>query len=214
MVIAIDGPAGSGKGSVANIIANDLNILYIDTGATYRAVSLAILENNIDINDREKIVALAKTLDIKLTKDLKVYLNNIDVTDKIRSKEVSDIVSIVSKIEEVREILVDLQRKMIDGDAILEGRDITTVVCPNADFKFYLDASLEERIKRRMKQNERKGINMTYEEVYNNIKTRDYNDTHKEIGALKRTADQIYIDTSNMTKEEVATKMLEIVRSK
>ena len=132
-----------------------------------------------------------------------------DVTSEIRSKEVTEIVSPISSIVDVRKNMVDIQRKIAMGnDVVMEGRDITTVVFPDAKYKFYLDASLDSRAKRRYEENLEKGIDMTYEEVYENIKKRDYNDMYKEVGSLVRTDDQIYIDTTNLTVEEE----IEIIR--
>ncbi len=211
-VVAIDGPAGSGKGTIASILSKKLNLVNIDTGATYRCVALASLRNNLTLDDKEEIIKLSGEIDIKIDLDNKVYLNGEDVTDLIRSKEVTNIVSPISSIVEVRKNMVDLQRKMASNyDVVMEGRDITTVVFPNANYKFYLDASLEERVERRIKQNEEKGIDMTYEEVYENIKARDYNDSHKEVGALKRCDDQVYIDSTNMTIDEVVNKFIEVI---
>ena len=211
-VVAIDGPAGSGKGTIASLLSKKLNLVNIDTGATYRCVALASLRNNLTLDDKEEIIKLSGEIDIKIDLDNKVYLNGEDVTDLIRSKEVTNIVSPISSIVEVRKNMVDLQRKMASNyDVVMEGRDITTVVFPNANYKFYLDASLEERVKRRIKQNEEKGIDMTYEEVYENIKARDYNDSHKEVGALKRCDDQVYIDSTNMTIDEVVNKFIEVI---
>ena len=211
-VVAIDGPAGSGKGTIASILSKKLNLVNIDTGATYRCVALASLRNNLTLDDKEEIIKLSGEIDIKIDLDNKVYLNGEDVTDLIRSKEVTNIVSPISSIVEVRKNMVDLQRKMASNyDVVMEGRDITTVVFPNANYKFYLDASLEERVKRRIKQNKEKGIDMTYEEVYENIKARDYNDSHKEVGALKRCDDQVYIDSTNMTIDEVVNKFIEVI---
>ena len=142
-----------------------------------------------------------------------MFLNKEEVTDRIREKDVTKIVSQVSSIEKVRENLVALQRNMAKGkNVIMEGRDITTVVFPNADFKFYLDASLDERVKRRLEQNKEKGIDMSESEIRDNIAKRDYNDMHKKVGALKKTDDQIYIDTSNMTIDEVVNKIVNIVK--
>lgn len=210
-VVAIDGPAGSGKGTVAKTLAKLCNLTYIDTGAMYRAIAYLTLKNNIDITDEEKIVDMARSSRIDFI-DGKTYLNGIDVSDDIRTMEVTRIVSPISSIVKLREILVDLQRKMAEGkDVIMEGRDITTVVFPNADYKFYLDASVTERANRRFKENTLKGMNISYEEILENIKKRDYNDMHKEVGALTRTKDSIYIDSTNLTIDEVIDKMKKII---
>ncbi len=215
MIVAIDGPAGSGKGTITKLVAEKLNLIYIDSGATYRCVALACLNNNIGLEETNKIIELTKTLDIEFNENGQTFLNKEDVSDLIRSKEVTSIVSQVSSIVEVREILVDLQRKMANGkNVIMEGRDITTVVFPNADFKFYLDASVEERAKRRFKQNQEKGIDTSMEEIIENIKFRDYNDMHKPVGSLMRTDDQIYIDSTNMTIDEEVEKIVNIVNNK
>ena len=214
MVIAIDGPAGSGKGTVAKILSEKLNLVNIDTGATYRCLALKALKNNCT-NDKEKIIELSKNIDIKFDVNGNVYLDSIDVTKEIRSREVTNIVSPISSIVEVRKNLADLQRKMATSlDVVMEGRDITTVILPNADFKFYLDASLEERVNRRMQQNKEKNIDMSYEEVYENIKARDYNDLHKEVGSLIRTDEQIYIDSTNLKIEEVVDLIMKEVLNK
>lgn len=211
MVIAIDGPAGSGKGTVAKILSEKLNLVNIDTGATYRCLALKALKNNCT-NDKEKIIELSKNIDIKFDVNGNVYLDSIDVTKEIRSREVTNIVSPISSIVEVRKNLADLQRKMATSlDVVMEGRDITTVILPDADFKFYLDASLEERVNRRMQQNKEKNIDMSYEEVYENIKARDYNDSHKEVGSLIRTDEQIYIDSTNLKIEEVVDLIMKEV---
>lgn len=215
MQIAIDGPAGSGKGTVAKLIADKFNLVYVDTGATYRALSLKALRNNIKISDKEALIELSKNIDIKLTSDGKTYLDGEDVSIEIRSKEVTEIVSPVSSIPEVRENLVKIQRSIAStNDAIMEGRDITTVVLPDADIKIYLDASVEERANRRYKECLEKNIPMTYEEVIENIKARDYNDMHKEVGSLMRTNEQIYIDTTNLTIDEVVDKISNIIKSR
>ena len=212
-IIAIDGPAGSGKGTITKLIADKLGLVYIDSGATYRCVALACIRNNITLGEEDKIIALAKTLDIKFDKNQRTWLNGEDVSSLIRSKEVTAIVSQMSNIIELRRLMVDLQRKMADNeDVIMEGRDITTVVFPNAQYKFYLDASVEERARRRFKQNEELGINTSMEEIIENIKTRDDNDMHKPVGALIRTDDQIYIDSTNMTIDEVVNEMLKYIK--
>ena len=203
-VIAIDGPAASGKGTLAKALAEKYNLINIDTGAMYRCVALKALKQNLSINDTDKIIDMLDNIDIKLSDDGKVFLDNEDVTLDIRSKEVNEIVSPISSIPEVRENLVNIQRKIAEGNNIvMEGRDITTVVFPNAKYKIYLDASLECRSLRRYKENQEKGIDMTLDEVKENIKSRDYNDIHKEIGTLTKTDEQYYIDSTELTPEEV-----------
>ena len=213
MIIAIDGPAGSGKGTLAKALAQKLNLVNIDTGATYRCVALKVLRNNININDKDKIIEIAKQVDIDLLNDGRVILDGEDVTKEIRSKEVTSIVSPISSITAVREIMVDIQREIAKGkDVVMEGRDITTVVFPNAKYKFYLDASAEVRAQRRYEENIEKGINMTYEEVYDSIIKRDYNDMHKDVGSLMRTDDQIYIDTTNLSVAEEVEIIEKVIR--
>ena len=210
-IVAIDGPAGSGKGTVAKILANKCNLTYIDTGAMYRAIAYASLQNNIDIAEEDKIVELAKNSKIDFI-DGKTYLNGKDISKEIRTMEVTKIVSPISSIVKLREILVDMQREMAGNlDVIMEGRDITTVVFPNATYKFYLDASLDERANRRYKENKEKGMEVTLEEIKENISKRDYNDMHKEVGSLTRTEDAIYIDSTNLTIDEVVEKMKNII---
>ena len=212
-IIAIDGPAGSGKGTLAKALAEKLNLVNIDTGATYRAVALKVLREKIDLSDKDKIIKLTKKIKIDLLEGGTVLLDGEDVTKEIRSKEVTAIVSPISSIPEVREVLVKVQRNIAKGkDVVMEGRDITTVVFPKAKYKFYLDASLESRAMRRYKENQEKGIDTSNEEVLENIKARDYNDMHKEVGSLTRTDDQIYIDTTNLTVEEEVAIIEKIVR--
>ena len=176
-VVGIDGPAGSGKGTVTKKIANKLGLINIDTGITYRCVALEVLNQGVSLDDKEKIIEIANSvkIDINNTPDGDiVFLNGKDVTKEIRSKEVTKIVSPVSSIKEVRFVMVDMQRKLAEGkNVIMEGRDICTYVFPNADVKIYLDASIEERAKRRYKENQEKNIDMTYEEVLKNIQIRD-----------------------------------------
>lgn len=213
MIIAIDGPSGSGKGTIATLLAKKLNFTYIDTGAMYRCVALKSLRENLKITDEEKIVDLLKNMDIRLTNDDKVFMDNEDVSDEIRSVEVTHRVSIISSIIELRKIMKQKQREFAKKNSIvMEGRDITTEVFPDADYKFYLDASVNVRAKRRYKQNKEKGIECTLEEVKKAIEERDYNDTHRPVGSLMRTDDQIYIDSSNMTIDEVLNKIMEVIK--
>lgn len=210
-VVAIDGPAGSGKGTVAKILSDKCNLVYIDTGAMYRAIAYATLQNNISLDEEDKIVELARNSKIEFI-DGKTYLNGVDVSKEIRTMEVTKIVSPMSSIVKLREILVELQQEMAKShDVIMEGRDITTVVLPDANYKFYLDATVEERARRRFKENQEKGIESSYEEVLDNIQKRDYNDMHKEVGSLTRTEDAVYIDSTDLTIDEVVEKMQKII---
>ena len=217
-VVAIDGPAGTGKGTITSLISKEMGLVNIDTGATYRCVALYTIKNNINLEEKEKIIESLPNIHIDMENKegtQKVYLNNEDVTSQIRSKEVSKIVSQISSIKEVRFAMVEVQRNLAKGkDVIMEGRDITTYVFPNANIKIYLDADEEERAKRRYKEMQEKGIERTYEEVLNNIQIRDKNDKEKEIGALKIAPDSIYIDTTNLTIEEVKQKVEEIIKGK
>ena len=211
-IIAIDGPSGSGKGTIAKEVAKRLGYTYVDTGAMYRCVSLKSLREGLEEKDESGIVNLLKDMDIKLTNEGKVYLDGEDVSDKIRTMEVTHRVSKISSIIALREVMRDKQHELAsNNNIVMEGRDITTEVFPNADYKIYLDASVEERAKRRQLQNEEKGIESTYEEVKAAIEERDYDDMHRPVGALTRTPEQIYIDSSNMTIEEVINKILDIV---
>ena len=217
-IVAMDGPAGTGKGTITSLISKEMGLVNIDTGATYRCVALYVIKNNIKLEEKEKIIESLPNIHIDMKNEQgvqKVYLNNEDVTSEIRSKEVTKIVSQVSSIVEVRLAMVEVQRNLAKGkDVIMEGRDITTYVFPNADVKIYLDADEEERAKRRYKEMQEKGIEMTYDEVLKNIQIRDKNDKEKKIGALKIAEDAIYIDTTNLTIEEVKEKVKEIIMEK
>lgn len=214
-IVAIDGPAGTGKGTITNLVAKKMNLINIDTGATYRCVALAVLKNNIQLNNEEEIIKIAKNIhiDFEQTENIqKVFLNGEEVTKEIRTPMVSRIVSQVSSIIEVRLQMVELQRKLAEGkDVIMEGRDITTYVFPNADVKIYMDAAEEERAKRRFLENKEKGSNETYEEVLEAIRKRDKLDKEKKMGALKRAEDAIYVDTTNKTIQEVEEEILKII---
>ena len=208
-IIAIDGPSGAGKGTIAKLLAKKLDYLYIDTGAMYRCVALKTLINNIKATDEDKIVEILKKSKIKLTNDGKVFLDEIDVSEQIRSMEVTKRVSKISHIVELRKVMKEKQRSFLkNNNIVMEGRDITTEVFPNADYKFYLDASIEERARRRFIQNQEKGIESSLQEITESIKERDYDDMNRKVGALRRTSEQIYIDSTNLTIDEVVDKML------
>ena len=206
-IVAVDGPAGSGKGTITKRIEKELGLVNLDTGATYRCVALEALRHGLTVNDEEEIVKLLDNMDIKVEnegeKDI-IYLNGEDVTKAIRETPVTEAVSPMSAIIQVREKMIKLQRKLAEGkNVIVEGRDIGTVVFPHADLKIYLDADEEIRAKRRYEESIESGIDITYDEVLKHIQWRDMNDKSKKVGALKKADDAIVIDTSDMTIEEV-----------
>ena len=214
-IVAIDGPAGTGKGPMADLLSKKYGFTNIDTGATNRCVALEMLKQRVDLSNEAEVVKIAKNIKIDMQTidgNLEVYLNGVNVSKEIRSPEVAKVVSPVSSIKEVRSEMVNIQRKLAEGkNVIMEGRDITTVVFPNADVKIYLDGALEERAMRRYRQNKAKGIEMSYEEVLENIKKRDKNDMEKEVGALKIADDAIVIDTTNLTIKEQEKKLSDII---
>lgn len=217
-IVAIDGPAGSGKGTATKLIGEKLNLINIDSGAAYRCVTLEIINNKIGLDDIEKIIKLLNNIKIEYKFENginRVLLNDVDVTFRIRDKDVSELVSKVSPIKEIRYKLNEIFRDFaVKNNIIMEGRDIGTYVFPNADVKIYLDATAEERASRRYKQNQELGINSSYEEILENIRERDKNDMTRDIGALKKADDAIYIDSSNMTIEEVANRIIEEIEIK
>lgn len=220
-IVAVDGTAGSGKGSVTKVVAERLNFVTIDTGAMYRCVTLAMLEQNVGLEEIHKIAEILENIKIEFEENpehesgKKVLLNGDDVTSKIRSKEVNENVSPVSTIKIVRENLAQMQREMAKSiDVIMEGRDIGTNVFPNADVKIYLDASAEERAERRFRQNKQNGIDIPFEEILKNVKERDYIDSHREIAPLTKAPDAVYIDSTGMTIEEEAEAVIKIINEK
>ena len=213
-IVAVDGSAGSGKGTLATAIAKKFNLMYLDTGATYRCITLEMLNRKIGVDDTEEIKKMLDEVEIDFKGD-DTFLNGKNVSKEIRESAVNDFVSPVSKIPEVRKSLTDLQRKSASGkDVILDGRDIGTVVFPNADVKIYLECELEERARRRHKQNLEKGIESTLEECKKNLETRDKIDSSRKIAPAKPADDAIIIDTTNLTIEEVREKASEIIKSK
>ena len=217
-VVAIDGPAGTGKGTVTKIVSEKLNLIYIDTGAMYRAVCLKALKNKIEPEDTIKIEEILKDISIKLTrKDGKqqVLLDGEDVTEEIRTPLVDSYVAKFAAVKQVREKMTPLQREMrSEGNIIMEGRDIGTVVFPDAEVKIYLDATVEERANRRYKQNIEKGIECSYDEVLQSIKERHILETTREIAPLKQADDAGYLDSTEITIEEVVEKVIQIINDK
>ena len=217
-VVAVDGPAGSGKGTITKLVAQKLGLIYIDTGAMYRCVTLYMIRNNIGLEETEKIKSILNIIDIEFRKDNNqdnVFLNGENVTKEIREKQVNDLVSQVSHLVEVRENITNLSRKVANGKkVIMEGRDIGTNVFPNAEVKIYLDATPEERANRRLKQNKENGIEIPYDEILKNIIFRDNNDKTSKVAPLKQAEDAILVDSTNMTIDEVAEEIERIIKEK
>lgn len=202
-IVTVDGPAGSGKSTIAKIIAKKYGFTYLDTGAMYRMIALYALENSIDLQDSKAIETMLKNTKLDIVGN-QFFLNGKDVSDEIRTPRVSAIVSPVSAIKEVRVKLVDLQREISKGKSvILDGRDIGTVVFPSGDVKIYLVASPEERAKRRFKEYEEKGVEADYESVLASIKERDFIDSTRKESPLKKAEDAHEIDSSTMSIDEV-----------
>lgn len=215
-IIAIDGPAGSGKSTSAKLVAQKLGYLYIDTGAMYRAITLLAIERNV-LNNVDDVIELANTskIDLKYSEGItQVLINERDVTEDIRSKEVNKFVSPISKIKGVREALVKKQRILaLNNDGIvMEGRDIGTVVFPDADVKIFLTASINERAERRVKEYDTKGISVSLEEIKSNLENRDKIDSSRETSPLIKAADAYEVDTSLVTVEQQVEIILERVR--
>lgn len=208
LVIAVDGPAGAGKSTIAKIIAKSLNINYIDTGAMYRSITYKCLKNNIDINNEEEVSKLSKNTNIDF-KDNNIYLDGQILTDEIRTMEVSNNVSNVAKIKDVRYLMVDVQREIGKrSSVILDGRDIGSYVFPNADYKFFLIATPEERGQRRFIELSKKGYETTLEEVINDIIKRDEIDSNREFAPLVKAEDAIEIDTTGKSIDEVVEAVI------
>ena len=216
-VIAIDGPAGSGKSTVAKLVAQRLGFLYIDTGAMYRALTLKALRIKADLNDEAKLGALARATGIELKRSgssLKVYLDGEDVTSEIRTPEITNNVKYIARAKPVRECMVAKQRKLgEEGGTVMEGRDIGTVVLPNADKKFYIDASFEIRAGRRHKELKESGATLTEDEVRKDLKIRDESDFNRAIGPLKKAGDAILVDTTDLTIEGAVDKVLGLIKA-
>lgn len=212
LIIAIDGPAGAGKSTIAKIISKELNINYIDTGAMYRAITYKCLKNNIDINNTEEVINMAKDTEIDF-RDNNIYLDNEVVNEEIRTVEVSNNVSNVAKIKEVRYLMVDVQKKIgKNNSVVLDGRDIGSYVFPNADYKFFLVATPEERGSRRYKELLEKGYKVDLDEIINDIIKRDKIDSNREFAPLVKAEDALEIDTTGKSIEEVVSEVVSKIR--
>ena len=213
-IIAIDGGPGTGKSSVSDIIANNLGIIHIDTGAMFRGLSYYFIKNNIELNE-ENVISNLNNIDVKLeyvSGNTVVLLNGEDITAYIRKEEVSRAASFVSKIKEVRNKLLELQRSMANTNSvILDGQDIGTVVFPNADYKFFFTASIEKRAKKRTEDLLKKGEDVTYESVKNALEKRDFDDKHRKEAPIKKADDAIEFDTTPYTKEETAKIITDMI---
>lgn len=216
--IAIDGPAGAGKSTIAKKVAKEIGFVYVDTGAMYRAIALYFLENNIDVENAEEISCAAKKVDVKLMYvdgEQQVIMNGKNVTTLIRKEEVGKMASFVAKNKQVRLQLLELQRSLAnEEDVIMDGRDIGTHVLPNADIKIYLTASSGERANRRYKELCEKGVACNLEEIEQDIIARDEQDMNREIAPLKQAEDAIYLDTSEMNIEQVVDKIISMYKEK
>ncbi|MBQ8001949.1 MAG: (d)CMP kinase [Clostridia bacterium] len=218
MQIAIDGPAGAGKSTISKFIAQEMGYLYIDTGAMYRAIGYKALKENIDLDDNQKVDEMAKSSDIELKitdHGQSIFLDGADVTSHIRTPEVSMAASKVSAIGGVRRTLVDLQRKIAGiNNVIMDGRDIGTVVLPDAEIKIFLTASAEDRAMRRYLELKEKGMEVNYQAVLEDMETRDYNDSHRAESPLKAADDATVIDTSGQTLGESVQTIVEFIKSR
>lgn len=216
--IAIDGPAGAGKSTIAKAAAKALGFIYVDTGALYRAVAYFMISHRIDVNKEDKVASYLCDVvpELKYIDGVQhVFLNGEDVSDKIRTPEVSMGASAVSAIPRVRDFLFDLQKKIAaENNVVMDGRDIGTVVLPNADVKIYLTASAEERARRRHKELTEKGEAVSFEEVLADVNKRDYNDTHREVAPLKQAEDAILCDTTNVDLQGAIDMLINIINEK
>lgn len=213
IIIAIDGPAATGKGTIARRLAQFYGAEYLDTGIFYRTIAYLVNKNNIPLYEEENIIKVAQNMNIEI-KRYDVFLNGEEITNELRTTNVNAIVSQVSAIKEVRLIVNEhIRDYAFNKNCVVDGRDITTVVFPNAKYKFYLDCDVDERARRRFNQNQEMGIECTFESIYENLKMRDYNDKTKEFGALTLASDATLINTTNDTIEETIEKLKDIIGS-
>lgn len=211
-VVAIDGPGGAGKSTIARLLAQKLNYLHLDTGAMYRAVTLAALREDIDFNQQEKLIELARKIDISFDQKGEIFLDGENVSEEIRKAEVNKHVSQTAAVKGVRDVLVKKQQQLAQNNkVVMDGRDITTVVLPEADHKFFLTASLEERARRRYQEVRSKNKDADFEKIKESIARRDKMDSEREHSPLKKAEDAVLVDTTNLSIDEVLAKMIEII---
>lgn len=215
-IVAIDGPVGAGKSTTAREVARRLGFLFVDTGAMYRAVTVDVLDQGTDPADEERVgrVAAGSRVELRLDPEgQRTLLNGVDVTDRIRDRDVTAAVSAVSAWKTVRDRMTELQRKLGEpGGVVMEGRDIGTVVFPDAEWKIYLDASVETRARRRLEELRAKGIDISFEELAEEVRARDRANTERALAPLRRADDAVYIDSTDMTFEEQVSKIVTLVR--
>ena len=215
IAIVIDGPAAAGKSTVAKIVAKKLGFTYIDTGAMYRAVTLYVLNKGKDPKNELESCSLINEIDIDLDASGKVFLNGKDVTLEIRSREVANNVSYIASYKEIRLFLVDQQRALAKASSVvMDGRDIGSYVLPNSEVKIFQIASVETRAQRRFDENNEKNIHCSYEDIVDEIRKRDYIDSHRDFAPLTKAEDAIELDTSYLTIEEVVDKILNIIKER
>ena len=217
LIIAIDGPSGAGKSTLGRLIARELDLLYIDTGSMYRAVAVAVIDSKIDAKDEAAVGALAERVDVDLAGDpdeLTVTLDGRDITDRIRSEEVTEMSSVVSTIPAVRRAMVERQRELGKRGAVLNGRDIGTVVFPDAHIKFFLTALPQERAERRFNEERAQDPKADFEETFADMIERDLRDSTRKDSPLKAADDAIMVDSTGLSINEVFEKMMESVRER
>ena len=218
MIIAIDGPAASGKSTTAKLVAENMNLLYIDTGAMYRAVALYLKENNIEIDDFLSLEASLEKIDLTfkvVNNSNRIYLNKVDVSEKIRTPEITKLSSEIATIKIIRQKMVELQRALAkDNHVVLEGRDIGTVVFPDAQYKFYLQATLDARATRRFNEAKLAGQNVDFDDIKQDLIWRDLNDSQRVEAPLKKPSDAVELDTTNMSIQGQVNFILNYIRKR
>lgn len=214
--VAVDGPAGAGKSTIAKAVARELNLIYVDTGAMYRAIALFMLREEVDLSDRQAIIEKCSQADVTIGYEDSVqvvFLNGENVNGFLRTEEVGEAASVISPIPEVRKNMVALQKELAaHSDCIMDGRDIGTCVLPHAQLKIYLTASSEVRAKRRYDELAAKGVESDFRKIKADIEERDYRDMHRETSPLKQAEDAVVVDTSDMTVEEVIARIMELCK--